>query len=364
MERAGSRLALRVSLHNEPGPPGGIVDPPFRWENVLEELFPTDAERGPAAWCAVGPEILSAGDRIETALLVRVVDSRIEVEDRICVTTRAMAPMIEAERDTVGAKLEELKATAQQRAEDAPTVMAALPYHGHAKLAGALRSITRGIATIPDRFASSTKRAVAFLSTAEGRARFRAGLLQPHGLTAEQKAVTLFAGIAGVIMILALAHFAVTLITPQFARPWRAILFLYLYAFGTSVGIPLPIEPLLIPAALAVGPSLAIGTTVAAKIVGAWMVFFLGDEIHDRLAKRAEKKPWLGRFLEWSERFAQRFGMLAVALFIAVPGLPDAVALYIFGSLHMKLWKFLVGVGVGSLVLNTIIVFGGLALFT
>lgn len=361
--RPGSLVALRVSLHNEIAPAGGVVDPPFRWDDVLHVFPPGAEERGPPAWCEHAPAVLTAEARVENAVLVSLVDGRVEIEDRLAVTTRALAPMIVSERETVGARLEQAKAAAHQRADEADHRVEELIHRGIASLFAGMRAVTRGVASVPDRVANASRRAYAFLSTPEGRRRFRAGLTDPHALTAEQKAVTLFVGVCAILGGLALLHFAVTLAAPDLARPWRTLFFLFLYAFVAAVGLPMPIEPALLPAALLVGPWPAIAATLCAKVLAAWMVFFLGDEVGHRLRHEAERRPWLARLVGWSERFAERFGVLAVATFLAIPGAPDAIALYVFGSLHMRLWKFLLGVAIGGLILYTGLAFGLLALF-
>lgn len=362
-ERAGSRIELRVSLHNEPAPTGGIVDPPFRWADVLHERPPGDAERGPPAWCEPGAELVTIEARVENALLVRVIEGRVEVEDRLAITVRALAPVIETERALVGSRLEGAQAAAYARASDADHVVPAATHRTLARMIGALRGVTRWLASAPDRVANGARRAHAFLSTPEGRRRFRAGLFDPHDLTGEQKAVTLFMGVSAVLFLLATAHFIVTLAMPDLARPWRTMFFLFLYGFVTSVGLPLPIEPVLLPAALSVGAWFAIGTTLLAKVLAAWMVFFVGDALGDRLREKAARRPVWARALAASERFADRFGIIAVATFIALPGFPDVIALYVFGSLHMRLWQFLLGVGIGGAVLYSSITFGFLALW-
>lgn len=362
-EPAGSRIALRISLHNEIAPAGGVVDPPFRWDDMLHERPPGDAERGPPAWCVHAPALVTAEARIENAVLVRLIDGRVEVEDRLALTTRTLAPIIVTERETVGARLDSAKRRARRRARDADHPIHETFHRAVAASFAGARKVTRGLASVPDRLANASRRAYAFLSTPEGRRRFREGLVNPHALTAEQKAVTLFAGTCIILATLAFAHFAVTLAVPDLARPWRTLFFLFLYAFITSVGLPLPVEPALIGASLAVGPWQAVVTGVAAKVLAAWMVFFLGDEVGHRLRKQAKRRPWIGRILDWSERFAERFGLWAVAAYIAIPGAPDAVALYVFGSLHMKLWKFLLGVAIGGALLYTGVAFGFLALW-
>lgn len=355
---------MRVSIHGEGAPAAGLADPPFQWEDVLDGRPPSLEERGPPIWCVPAPEMLTAGDRIETVTLV-CADARtgvVEVEEAVYVTPRALAPVIETEREVVGVKLEEARRAAEARAAHADHPLMERVHRAHARLAGAARSFTRGIVSAPDRFANRARRTAALLSTREGRARVRRGLTDPNDLTAEEKAVTLFVGTSAILLGLVFVHFGVTLAVPDLARPWRTVFFLFLYGFLTSLGVPLPIEPALIPAALSVGAWLAIGVTVAAKVLAGWMVFFLGDEVNDRLHAKAEKSERMARFMDASERFAQRFGLVAVAAFIATPGLPDVIALYIFGSLHMRLWKFLVGVAIGGFVLYSAITFGLLAL--
>lgn len=362
-ERPASRLHLRVALHREPAPPPGAVDPPFRWSDVLEDAPPGEAERGPPVWCVMGTEVVHAGIRVENVLLVRRLERGIvDVEDRLCVTQRAFAPVIEMEREGVGAKLEDARAAAITRAQNGSHPVDTAIHHVTAAGIGALRRVTRGSATLPDKFAHGARRAAAALATPDARRQFWKGLVDPNDLTAHQKAVTLFIGLSGIAAALVVAHFAVTLILPDLARPWRAMFLLFLYGFATSIGAPLPIEPVLLPAARALGPPLAIAVTLLAKVLAAWMVFFLGDEVNDKLRATAEKRPWVGRALDRSERFARRFGPWAVAFFIAIPGLPDVIALYVFGSLHMRLWKFLLGVAIGGAILYTGVTYGLLAL--
>lgn len=381
VERPGGRVRLRVSLHTDGAPPPGAFDPPFAWDDLLESDPPGERERRPPVRVIAGQEALTAGVRIENPLLVMLgEDGRIEVEDRLCVTTRALAGAIETERAVVGARLEEAKASAVARAEVAkagaeahaeagnPVGAAvhgtrALAHGMWARLISGSRRLTRGVAAVPDRLAAHARRASALLSTPEGRQVVWRGLRDPTELTPEQKAVTLFVGVSSILGALMLLHFVVTLAAPDLARPWRTIFLLFGYAFSTSLGVPLPIEPAIISAALSVGAAAAIVTAVLAKVLAAWMVFFIGDELHDRMREKAETSPWVGRMLSASEAFAKRFGVAAVAVFIATPGLPDAVALYVFGSLHMRLSRFLLGVAIGGTLLYTALTLGVMRIF-
>ena len=352
-------LALRVSLHSGRAPLSGVASARFKWADVLSDPFPRPEECEPAAYCVPVAETQAGAFRVENVLLVvPKADGRAEVVDRLFVSGRVLGAAIEAERAGVGAVVEEKREQAQAAARRADDPFASGIAHALAATLGAVRRVTRGLTTMPDRVAVRWDRSRRFLATPEGRAKFRKGLFDPHGLSAEEKAVTLFVGTASLLAALVLAHVAVTLSVPSFAGDWRAMVFLFLYAYVSSLGIPFPIEPMLFPAALVLGKPAALVTTVVAKVCAGWMVFFVGDSVNHQLRRKAERSERWARFLDWSERFARRFGVGALAVFIATPGLPDIVALYVFGALHMRLPQFLVGVAIGSTILNGIILYG------
>lgn len=326
--------------------------------------------------CVSAPEAQAGALRIENALLVRAdAEGHVELDDRLFVSARVLGDAIEKERAVVGEALEPRRAAAQARAKArlrearrlrrAGARIASVPHlaaHAGARawaatLAGARRA-TRWTAGLPDQVATRWGRSQRFLATKEGRARFRKALLDPHGLTAEEKAITLFVGTTSLLATLLVLHVAVTLSVPEVASSWRAIVLLFGYAYITSLGIPGFIEPALFGAALVIGKPAALVVVVVAKSAAAWMVFFVGDAVNHSIRKKAETSKRYARFLDWSERFAKRFGTAALALFIATPGLPDVIALYVFGALHMRLPQFILGVAIGSTVLNAVVLFG------
>ncbi|GEM_PF-3733026 len=334
---------LRVALETRASPAGGVLDPPFRWDDVLDGLPPRPQERDPPAYCVRGPEVLAGTWRVETALVVRAQGRLVEAEDRLCVTRRALAGAIQTERAVVGARLEEAKRRG-------------VP----AGLLDPARAATKGLAALPDRLGQAARRARHALATREGRRMLWAGLRDPHRLHPEQKAVALFTGTCALLGLLLLAHLAVTLVAPRFAVPWRSGVLLFLYGYVSSVGIPLPWEPALLAGAVIVGPVVAIAVALLAKLVAGYMVFFVGDEVNEKLERRAARSPLFAKGLRLAEAFARRFGVFAMALFIFTPGLPDAVALYVFGSLGMPVRRYLAGILVGAAALDLVVVYGGL----
>lgn len=367
-----------MSLRAERPPTEGIVPAPYSWEDLLEGEAPQRLPAPPPAWCAPGPELFEGGLRIELALLVTAAPEGPLLEDRVCVTGRALATAIERERARVGAMVEDatersevLKRRGMRRARAlrrqggvAALLGVALSWAMrlfHRAAEGGLRGfrgLTRGVISFPDRVRAGFERATSYLATPTGRRRFVEGLKDPRNVSAQQKAVTLFATLGSFVVALVLLHGAVTLALPQHAVAWRRMFLLFVYSFTTSMGPPLPLEPVLLGASLYVGRPVALVTVLLAKVTAAYLIFFIGDEVHDKLREQAARKPWLDKMLDWSTRFARRFGVVALATFIAVPGLPDVIALYVFGTLQMTLRGYLLGVLIGSFLLNAFILYG------
>jgi membrane protein YqaA with SNARE-associated domain len=321
-EREHPRLYGRVSIVSGDVPIEGIVRPkPFRWDDVLGSASRPEDAPSTLAWCVPGAEIVAGADRIEHALLVHARDAsdEIELEHRIGVARRVLGDAIVAERAAIGRNV---------------------------------------VATIPDRLRQRASKAQALLATREGRRRFAAGLRDPRALSGEQKAITLFVATAAMLAVLLVAHVAVTLVFPRSVSRWRAGLALFLYGYVNSLGVPTPWEVVIVAASLVLGVVPTFVVALASKVVAGYMVFFVGDAMNARLERKAATTPWFARFLRWSERFARRFGLFAIALFVGTPGLPDAVALYVFGALRMPLWRFILGVALGALVRDGIVLFG------
>lgn len=369
---------LRVSLRTDRPPTEGLVPAPYAWEDLLEGEAPRQLPSAPPVCCLPGPEIVDGGLRLEPVLLVTATPEGPLMEDRLCVTGRALANAIETERARMGALVDTAAERSRRMRDRGVRRGRALRRHGgplalvglalawaarllhrlsDALLRGA-RGFTRGLIAFPDRVRAGTARATSFLATPAGRRRFAEGLKDPRNLSPQQKAVTLFTTLGAFVVGLVLLHALVTLALPQHAVAWRRMFLLFVYSFVTSLGPPLPLEPILLGASIYVGREVALATVVLAKVSAGYLVFFLGDEVHDKLRAEAAHRPWLAKVMDLSVRFAQRFGVVALATFIAVPGLPDVIALYVFGTLQMTLRQYLLGVAIGSFILNTIILYG------
>lgn len=362
-------LTVRTSLHRGAQPPPGFLPEPFVWEDIFHTQPPPKLAPGERCLALPGREETDADIVVVEAVLVKVVCETdvpvVDVEHALYVDTRTLAGAIAVEERTVGVAVEKARVAGEEMFDSHERALGPsgrlvvkaerTVWNGLLRF---LRSITTGIVTFPDRFRRKWNNAASFLGEKENRKQFWRGLVNPHALNREQKGITLFVAITSIFALMLLTHVVVTLVAPGVARSWRAGFLLYGFGLFSSVGIPIPIEPALLAASRVIGNVPTIATTVFAKVTAAWLVFFLGDEVNGAMERRAAKSPGFRRFLRGSEAFAQRFGVVAVALFLSIPGLPDAIALYVFGSLGMRLHWFLLGVAIGATALYTGVLYG------
>ncbi len=308
-----------VSLHTAPPPHEGIVREPLRWDDLMRSPLPSRA----AEYCAIGSEIRAGAQLVEEAVLVREGPTgRVELEHRLCAVDRLLGDAIESQP---------------------------------------IRVARRALA-LPDRVRQSARRAHAALASPR-RERVLAGLVDPRPLGARDKAAAFFLVASALLGCGLVLHAVVTLAAPGLATTWRAGVALFAYALVNSLGVPfLPLEPAIVGGVALMGKWATVVVALCAKILAAWLALFVGDAVHDRGLRRLEKREWGRRLVAASERFAERFGLIAVAVFIAMPGFPDFLAIYVFASLGMPLWKYLTGVAIGGAVLYAALAWGAEAL--
>jgi len=104
----------------------------------------------------------------------------------------------------------------------------------------------------------------------------------------------------------------------------------FLYAVGTSVVLPTPLEASL--AAVKLAPAWAvIAVAVLGKFVGAYLVFLLGV----RLKRLPSVQEWQSRnrfgqkLLEFGKRWVDKYGAPALFFCLLIPGFPDTGAVYL-----------------------------------
>jgi uncharacterized membrane protein YdjX (TVP38/TMEM64 family) len=130
-----------------------------------------------------------------------------------------------------------------------------------------------------------------------------------------------------------------------------ALALVFLYEVGTALVLPTPSElPVIGHTWLPIAWVFA--AAVAGKILGSYLVFFLGDRMKEtaRFRRLAERYTWIRAVMAWSERFVRRYGVVAVFLLLSIPGFPDTVSLYVFALIGRRPVLFAIASGLGTAV--------------
>jgi hypothetical protein len=117
-----------------------------------------------------------------------------------------------------------------------------------------------------------------------------------------------------------------------------ALVLIFLYEVGTAIVLPTPSE---------------------VPVLGySWIP--LGDRAKGtaRFGRLVERHRWLARVMAWSERFVDRYGILAVFVLLSIPGFPDTASLYLFALVGKRPVVFALAAGLGTAVRMVLVLFG------
>ena len=367
-----TRLKVRTRLVANRALEYGIVRQEMDWIDVLHAPPPAKPVRGTGAyvvplWTEVAPEY-----RFEYA--TRVVcegDGDIDVEDILVVRPRLMLQMLRRHRERNETRRH--RWTSRLNARAAGRLLRAVELGGFrgrmhrslgrferkhgARLIHWMVAFVRWFVELPDRTHQRMLTAGRYLTHGIGRKELRRGVWEPRILTVEGKSVLLLLAMSTLVVSLIALHLIVTLAAPALSGPWRGHLALFSYGVATAIALPTPFEPFLLPFFHAglVPAALAIANSAMSRVVGGWLVFFLGDEINGKMEEMGRKRPWIGKTVHGLERFADKFGLAAVIVLMSIPLTPDTIVIYIFGTVKMPLRKFLLGLAIGSVIRFTIV---------
>ncbi len=133
----------------------------------------------------------------------------------------------------------------------------------------------------------------------------------------------------------------------------------FLYVFGTAVILPTPAElPLVTYKWLPVWWVTVFA--VCGKIVGSYLVFFLGDRMKntERFHRLVNRSRLLQAIMTRSERFVRRYGVFAVFVLLCIPGFPDTVSLYLFALIGQRPVLFSLAAGAATAVRYSLVILG------
>ncbi len=134
---------------------------------------------------------------------------------------------------------------------------------------------------------------------------------------------------------------------------------LFFYSLATSLFLPTPFEIILQNAVDNIGVFATVAIASSAKVVGAWLVLMMGDKANQGLSEVLERRATLRKMFEALERFAQRFGYLAVFILFAIPFMSDTAPLFILAVLKMRKSLFLAVTFIAIVVRSLLFIYAG-----
>ncbi len=117
------------------------------------------------------------------------------------------------------------------------------------------------------------------------------------------------------------------------ADPFLYSIVLFLYAIVAAIFLPIPVEfgLLLSPHTPVIWLALLLGL---GKMVGSFLVFYLGLGIGDKIRLWSERWTWFQWLVRNSEYLVAKLSYLGLYFILSVPLMPDTVPLYIFSILN------------------------------
>ena len=208
------------------------------------------------------------------------------------------------------------------------------------------RMVARGVVAFPGRVHRGYESSVAELSTSQRRALLARALTDERVLTRRRREALLFLAVAGLAIVWFLAEILVSRFEWGIDTKHKIDL-LFLYAAGTRLFLPTPLE-FAVPAAAPylTGPGAVLVAALGA-VFGSWILFLVGARANQGLDKWFAKRAWTRRVWAWIEASADRYGHWVMGAILSIPFTPDMVAIP-FTLLGMRLKVFLLTVLVAT----------------
>ena len=353
-----------------PAPRPGVQPVRFVWSDVLEAP-PPEAALGSRPYAVYHGTEVDEDLRIVHHTLVWLENGQdlVHAEARTHVQRRALLETMERVRSSADARRQRWERRTQRRLARRRVALArwprplALPadalLYAMARMSQAVnRSVhggTRALVQVPDALVSGALRAEAHLLHPGGRRTLWQSLRDPDQLTAEEKGVVVFLSLVLLALGVLVLNSVMALVFPEHAPAYRALLTNAVVQFVSVFGVPIVMEPLLVLATLSQGPVLAFTGFFVGKMLGVWVLYFLGDSAHDAFLRRAS--PRSQRWMAWLQRNADKYGFPILFLDNALPLMPDQV-LWVFAVSGMRFRTWMLAVALGTVVKFTAFIGG------
>lgn len=360
-----------TSLAKGKPPAQGIQPHPFVWPNLLDGAPPRRRTQGEGAHATYHGMEPADDVRITYTTIVTVDpgadpesphDDDVRIDVRVSVQRRPLQELIDWQREAADQWASRRRANLAQRLvrqrqlanrlKAKPAIRAAIGLiRLQAKVGYAgirwTRAITRSAVELPDKLVTRTQTAATHLSDRFGRRAVLAGLRDPSTLTNEQKGVVFFMSLALLVGTLLLLGNVFTLFYPGGAPVYARMVADGAASVLSILALPIPSEAVLLATSLTYGPFVAFAGSFIGKMVGVWLLYFMGDSLFDTITRATEKRPRLARAVDWIHANANRYGFGLLILVNGIPFVPD-VLLYAFALSGMRYRDYMAGIALGT----------------
>lgn len=367
-------VASRASLVRGRTLHPGIQQASFVWRDILDGPPPRRRRRGEGVHVTYHGTEESPDVRISYSTIVEVgvaydifseaaEDAVVHVDERINVQRRLLQELIDRERvfsDRLAARSRSAlgRTLVRQRvlANGLPTwaIPAAIRLIKLQARVGypainLMRSFLRALVHVPDLVLTRGQSAAMHMRTRLGRRNILSTMRDPSVATPQEKSVLLVVagfGLAGLILLL---NTVFALILVGQAVYYQRFVGDFLASLLSVLALPIPQEPLLIATTLALGPLAGFGGVFVGKLVGSWMLYLIGDTLHDAIAKKTDGRPRLSRWIAWMKENADRYGFWMLTAINAIPFVPDLL-MYVFAVSGMNYRRYMAGIALGTAI--------------
>lgn len=355
----------------------GIQRTPYYWRDVVHGPPPRRRLRGDCSQVSFHGTDDSGDVRLAFGTIIRVDpgadpeatdDDIIHVEERLYVQRRLLQEWIDRERafsDRMALRMRARLAhsmVSQRRAANrlqyawtAAVFIALIRFQAKAGTASirAWRGFMRSIIAIPDFVLTHTERVSIRLASRTGRRTLKQAVRDPASATPQEKSALLVVmafGIVAAVLLLNTA-FAITFLA-RWGHGYQVFLRDFVASVLGTIALPIPAEIFFVASIVAVGFVFGGLGLFVGKMVGAWMLYLLGDSLFDTLNKKSG--PKMRATIGWVQRNANRYGFATLLALNAIPLAPDALII-VFAVSGMRFRSFMLSIAFGTIIKFTIL---------
>ncbi len=122
---------------------------------------------------------------------------------------------------------------------------------------------------------------------------------------------------------------------------------LFIYSVLVAIFLPIPLELALVFVGDPVIIAASAITIGLGKMVGAWLIFYIGIKVEDNIRKWSEKYRIVNKIVRFCIKFVDKTGYIGLFILLSIPFMTDTVPVYIYslfneeGQLMKRNWFLL-----------------------